>query len=61
MDWIYLAQDRDLGFHKMLGSSWVAAQLAASEEGLSSMSERASDDMRQDIWISAIEGRNKYL
>jgi hypothetical protein len=21
MDWIYLAQDRDLGFHKMLGSS----------------------------------------
>jgi hypothetical protein len=27
------------GFHKMLGSSWVAAQLAASQEGLSSMSE----------------------
>jgi hypothetical protein len=27
------------GFHKILGSSWVAAQLAASQEGLSSMSE----------------------
>jgi hypothetical protein len=26
------------GFHKTLGSSWVAAQLAASQEGLSSMS-----------------------
>jgi hypothetical protein len=26
------------GFHKMLGSSWVAAQLAASQEGLSSVS-----------------------
>jgi hypothetical protein len=26
-------------FHKMLGSFWVAAQLAASEKGLSSMSE----------------------
>jgi hypothetical protein len=29
----------NLGFHKMLGSSWVAAQLTASQEGLSSMSE----------------------
>jgi hypothetical protein len=26
------------GFHKMMGSSWVAAQLAASQEGLSSVS-----------------------
>jgi hypothetical protein len=26
------------GFHNMLGSSWVAAQLAASREGLSSVS-----------------------
>jgi hypothetical protein len=25
------------GFHKMLGNSWVAVQLAASQEGLSSM------------------------
>jgi hypothetical protein len=50
MDWIDLAEDRDhwralvntvmnLRFHKMFGSSWVAAQLAASQEGLSSMSE----------------------
>jgi hypothetical protein len=27
------------GFHKMLGNSSVAAQLAASQEGLSSVSE----------------------
>jgi hypothetical protein len=26
------------GFHKMLGSSWVAAQLAGTQEGLSSLS-----------------------
>jgi hypothetical protein len=31
------------GFHKMLGSSRVAAQLATSQEGLSSMSEWVSD------------------
>ena len=48
MDLIDLAQDRDqqralvntimnLGFHKMLGTSGIVAQLAASEEGLSSM------------------------
>jgi hypothetical protein len=50
MDWIDLARDRDkwmdlvntvitFGFNKMLGSSCVAAQLAASQERLSSMSE----------------------
>jgi hypothetical protein len=48
MDWIDLAQDRDqwmalvntvmnLRFHKMLGHFLVAARLAASQEGLSSM------------------------
>jgi hypothetical protein len=40
MEWIYLAQDRPLywtfGFHKMLGNSWAAKWLAASQ-GLSSM------------------------
>jgi hypothetical protein len=47
MGCINLAQDRDqwrapvnivmsLGFHEMLESSWVAAQLAAAQEGLSS-------------------------
>jgi hypothetical protein len=30
------------GLHKMLGSSWVAAQLTASQEGLSSMNELVS-------------------
>jgi hypothetical protein len=50
MDWIDLAQNREqwralvntvmtLGFQKMLGSYSAAAQLAASQEGLSSMSE----------------------
>jgi hypothetical protein len=43
MDWIDLAQDvntdMNLGFHKMLENSSVTAQLAASQEGLSSMSE----------------------
>jgi hypothetical protein len=50
MDRIDLALDRDqwrgllwtrrwtFGFLKMLGTSWVAAQLAASQEGLSSVS-----------------------
>jgi hypothetical protein len=49
MDWINLAQDRDQwmalvntvmnpGFHKMLRSSRAAAQLAASQEGLSTVS-----------------------
>jgi hypothetical protein len=33
----------NLGFHKTLGSSWVAAQLAASQEGLRSMSEWLSE------------------
>jgi hypothetical protein len=44
VDWIDLAQvnyceqGNELGgFHKMLGSSCVAAQLAASQEGLSLM------------------------
>jgi hypothetical protein len=32
------------GFHKMLGSSRIAAQLAASQEGLSSMSEWVSNN-----------------
>jgi hypothetical protein len=36
------------GFHKMLGSSQVAAQLAASPEGLSSMSEWVSE------WVSLL-------
>jgi hypothetical protein len=50
VDWIDTAQTRDqrralvntvliFGFHKMLGSFSVAAQLAAPQEGLSSKSE----------------------
>jgi hypothetical protein len=38
------------GFHKKLGSSWVAAQLAASQEGLSSMSE----------WWERLDGLTKF-
>jgi hypothetical protein len=59
IDWIDLAQERDsgwllwtrlwtFGFHKTLGSSWVAAQLAASQEGLSFTSEWVS-------WFTAAE------
>jgi hypothetical protein len=47
MNWIDLTQDRDqwralvntFGFHKMPGTSLVAAQLATSQRGLNSMSE----------------------
>jgi hypothetical protein len=38
MDWINLAQDRDQWRAFVMGSSRVAAQFAASQEGLSSMS-----------------------
>jgi hypothetical protein len=48
MDWIDVAQDMDqwravvnmvmnLGFRKLLGNSWVAEQLAASQEERSSI------------------------
>jgi hypothetical protein len=59
VDWIDLAQNRDqwralvnmlmnLRVHKMLGSSRVAAQLAASEEGLSSMSDDDDDEEEEE-------------
>jgi hypothetical protein len=43
MDWIELAEDCEhgdepFGFLKLLGISWMAAQLAASQEWLSSVS-----------------------
>jgi hypothetical protein len=34
-----IALNGTIGFHKMLRISWVAAQLAASQEELSSMSD----------------------
>jgi hypothetical protein len=43
------------GFHKMLGSSRVAAQLAASQEGPSSMSECEWD---RTIWCAWVHCNN---
>jgi hypothetical protein len=40
------------GFHKMLGSSWVAAQLAASPEGLSSITLSNVYYMLQVLYLS---------
>jgi hypothetical protein len=40
---VILTIKKTFGFHKMLGISWVAAQLAASQEGLSSVSEWVSE------------------
>jgi hypothetical protein len=65
MDWIDLAQNRgqwrallntvmNLRSHKMLGSSWVAAQLTASQKGLSSMSEWVSECVHVYTYIYAI-------
>jgi hypothetical protein len=61
-------------FHKMLGSSWVAAQLTASQEGLSSMSGWVSDGLfyydelcysatwlRQSIALSAFYEATHWL
>jgi hypothetical protein len=44
------------GFHKMMESSWVAAQLAASQEGLSSMNLviRSMFCVRQELNLSMI-------
>jgi hypothetical protein len=61
VDWVDVAQDRDqwrasvntFGFHKMLGSSCVAAQLTASQEGLSSVSELYSDLLKGPVNILA--------
>jgi hypothetical protein len=46
------------GFHKMLGSSWVAAQLADSQEGLSSMSDVVE---YHDICISTMGRFTLYV
>jgi hypothetical protein len=40
------------GFHKMLGSSRVAAQLAASREGLGSMSENVFSGVNKTLGLS---------
>jgi hypothetical protein len=47
-------------FHKMLRISWMAAQLAASQKGLSSMSEWGSEYWGQ--WIRSMQLlRNTYI
>jgi hypothetical protein len=40
-----------MNLHKMLGCSWAAAQLAASQEGLSSMSE----------WVTLFNSFRKFI
>jgi hypothetical protein len=48
------------GFNKTLGSSWMTAQLAASQEGLSSMSEWVSEVRRSVSWMPyAPSGSNR--
>jgi hypothetical protein len=55
MDWIDLVQDGDqwrawaFRFHKMLGNSWVAAQLEASQGGLISVELYV---LRCSVWYS---------
>jgi hypothetical protein len=48
------------GFHKMLDISWVAAQLAASQEGLSSMSEWMSEDRTNFRNVVSITKLRRY-
>jgi hypothetical protein len=46
------------GFHKMLASSWVAAQLTASQEELSSMSEWVMNPL--DIWLDFVDAGSAH-
>jgi hypothetical protein len=46
------------GFHKMLGSSWVAAQFAAPQEGLSSVSKVAKPEGSTLVKPNLVTGPN---
>jgi hypothetical protein len=70
MDRINLTQDRDqcggalvnmvmnLGLRKILGSSWFAAQLLASQEGLNSMKLVSKSVSQNVLYISVLPHRN---
>jgi hypothetical protein len=68
MEWIYLDEDREhlwtpkliIGFHEAFGNTWVTAQLAVSQEGLSSTDLEGYLVVLLLLWMgSVVSGMNK--